>query len=266
MYVDSSTVRVKGKTYTRHLLRVSFREGSRVKHKTIANLSSCAPEEINAVKLALRHKEELASLVATSSPVGLKQGVSFGAVWVVSRMAQELGIVRALGSTREGKLALWQVIARVIDQGSRLSAVRLAKLHAGCEILGLDGFDEDDLYANLDWLAQRQKRIENRLWARLVATEAESLYLYDVTSSYLEGEHNELAAFGYNRDGKKGKRQIVIGLLCTARGVPLSIEVFVGNTQDPKTVASQVTKIAKRFGGGAAVRNARKLSHPTFEN
>jgi hypothetical protein len=139
----------------------------------------------------------------------------------------------------------------VIDQGSRLSAVRLATSHAACEIVGLGAFNEDDLYANLDWLAEKQSAIEDRLFRRLHARHKPGLYLYDVTSSYLEGTHNELAAFGYNRDGKPGKLQIVIGLLCDADGVALSIEVFVGNTSDPSTVASQINKAAGRFGGGA---------------
>ncbi|MCU0294273.1 MAG: IS1634 family transposase [Thermoanaerobaculaceae bacterium] len=251
MHLDSSTVRVKGKSYTRHLLRESFRVDGKVKHRTIANLSSCSPQEIEAIRLALRHKGDLASLVKARESIELRQGPSCGAVWVIHSIARELGIVRALGCTRQGKLALWQVIARVLDQGSRLSAVRLASGHAACDILALDSFNEDDLYSNLDWLDHNQRRIEDRLWQRTTNADEPGLYLYDVTSSYLEGTQNELAAFGYNRDGKKGKRQIVIGLLCNARGVPVSIEVFLGNTQDPKTVASQVHKIAKRFGGRA---------------
>jgi len=159
-----------------------------------------------------------------------------------------LGIDKALGTTRDGKLALWQVIARVIDQGSRLSAVRLAMSHAACDILGIGPFDEDALYENLDWLAGVQASVEARLFAQRTKTTPVSLFLYDVTSSYLEGTHNALAAFGYNRDGKKGKMQIVIGLLCDEDGQPVSIEVFPGNTQDPQTFAAQITKVKARFG------------------
>ena len=157
---------------------------------------------------------------------------------------------RPFGSTREGKLALWQVIARIINQGSRLSAVRLAQTHAACDLLDLDSFDEDDLYVNLDWLSENQAQIEDRLFRKNHSSDSPGLYLYDVTSTYLEGRHNELAAFGYNRDGKKGKLQLVIGLLCNEQGIPLSIEVFKGNFQDPKTLSSQITKVVKRFGGG----------------
>ena len=120
--------------------------------------------------------------------------------------------------------------------------------HAACDVLGLDTFDEDALYENLDWLAGADARIEERLFAQRQQTKSASLFLYDVTSSYLEGTHNALAAFGYNRDGKKGKMQIVIGLLCDEDGQPVSIEVFPGNTQDPRTVAAQVAKLKGRFG------------------
>ena len=234
--------------YVRRLLRDSYRQDGKVKHRTIANVSSCSPEEIQALKLALRHKGDLTTL-ASLRDATLHQGLSCGAVWVVHDLARQLGISAALGSTRQGKLALWQIIARVIDQGSRLSAVRLASSHAACDILGLESFNEDDLYANLDWLDEHQRHIEDRLFTTSAPSGSTGLFLYDVTSSYLEGVHNELAAFGYNRDGKKGKRQIVIGLLCNAQGQPLSIEVFAGNTQDTATMASQVRKVAQRFGG-----------------
>ena len=248
MYVDEATSQGK---YKRYLLRESYRENGKVKHRTIANISSCSPEEIEAIRLALRHKNNLASLVSIDESISVHQGLSVGAVWLLHDMARQLGITEALGHSRDGKLALWQVIARVIDQGSRLSAVRLAGYHAACDILALEAFDEDDLYANLDWLCENQARIENRLFKAAAALKKPGLYLYDVTSSYLEGVCNELGAFGYNRDGKKGKRQIVIGLLCNEKGRALSIEVFAGNTCDPATMASQIRKVAERFGGGA---------------
>lgn len=248
MYVDASTVRQDDKSYTRYLLRESYREGKKVKHRTIANLSKCSPEEIAAIRLALRHKKDLSQLTGQSKVVSLRQGLSVGAVWLIYDMARQLGMAEALGPTRQGKLALWQVIARVINQGSRLSAVRLAGTHAACDVLGLGKFDEDDLYDNLDWLCENQAAVEDKLFRRRPGNPR--LFLYDVTSSYLEGTENELSAFGYNRDGKKGKRQIVIGLLCDESGVPISVEVFTGNTQDPRTFASQIKKVAERFGGG----------------
>jgi hypothetical protein len=248
MYIDTSHITRGGKTYTRHLLRESYRANGKVLHRTIANVSHCSEAEIAAMRLALRHKEALEQLGTIQDTVTLKQGLSFGAVWTVYHVARRLGIEKALGTTREGKLALWQVLARVIDQGSRLSAVRLAMAHAACDVLGLDTFDEDTLYENLDWLAGAQAAIEDRLFGQRTKTTPVNLFLYDVTSSYLEGTHNALAAFGYNRDGKKGKRQIVIGLLCDEAGQPVSIEVFPGNTQDPHTFAVQLNKVKARFG------------------
>jgi len=248
MYVDASTVRRGNKTYTRYLLRESFREAGKVKHRTIANLSQCSAAEIEAIRLALTHKHTLTDLGSIHDAVQLRQGAAVGAVALLYALAQQIGLTQALGPGRQASLALWQVIARVIDQGSRLSAVRLARHHCTQELLGLARFDEDDLYANLDWLCENQPRIEQRLFDQHSRQDHGGLFLYDVTSSYLEGEHNELAAFGYNRDGKRGKRQIVNGLLCEAQGTPLCIEVFEGNTQDPKTFVPQVKKVAARFG------------------
>ena len=253
MYLDTCKIRAKNKVYTRVLLRQSFRENGKVRHRTVANLTKCSPEEIAAIKLAFEHKHDLESLARTaaaSTSLTLVQGPSAGAVAVLQGLAGELGITAALGDDRQGKLALWQVIARAIDQGSRLSAVRLATSHACCDLLGLDAFNEDHLYANLAWLSENQADIELRLFQKTHPAGKLPLFLYDVTSSYLEGRHNALGAFGFNRDGKQGKKQIVIGLLCDGDGVPLAIEVFAGNTLDPKTVTSQIRKVATRFGGG----------------
>jgi hypothetical protein len=248
MYIDTAHITRGGKTYARHLLRESYRANGKVLHRTIANVSHCSEAEIEAMRLALRHKEELEHLGTIQDAITLKQGTSFGAVWTVYHIARRLGIEKALGTTREGKLALWQVMARVIDQGSRLSAVRLAMTHAACDVLGVGPFDEDALYENLDWLAGVQAAVEDRLYAQRTQSKPITLFLYDVTSSYLEGAQNELAAFGYNRDGKKGKRQIVIGLLCDEDGHPVSSEVFPGNTSEPHTFAAQLEKVKVRFG------------------
>lgn len=239
-----------GKTYRSVLLRESYREGSKVRNRTIANLSKCTPQEITAIKLALKHKEDIAFLFPdTVELVQLQKGSSVGAVWAVYQIAERLGVQKALGNQLEGKLALWQVIARVIEQGSRLSAVRLARTHAACDVLGInDGFNEDDLYDNLRWLAVHQKEIEQKLFSKRHGKAKPGLFYYDVTSSYLEGEHNQLAAYGYNRDKKKGKMQIVIGLLCDEQGEPVSVDVFSGNTQDPNTVSCQIQNVTELFG------------------
>ena len=253
MYLDKSKVTFKGKTYSRCLLRESFRENGKVKHRSVANFSQCSPQEIAALTLAFAHKHNLEALKTTvplESLYTTRQGPSVGAVAILHGLACELGLASALGNERQGKLALWQVIARVIDQGSRLSAVRLATSHACCDLLALETFHEDHLYANLAWLTENQRAIELRLFQKAYPQTKPPLFLYDVTSSYLEGEKNALGAFGYNRDGKRGKRQIVIGLLCDGQGVPLTIEVFAGNTLDPQTMPSQIHKVASAFGGG----------------
>jgi len=188
MYVDTAKSVQRGKTYIRHLLRESYREGGKVRHRTIANLSGCSKEEIEAIKLALRHKGCLRDLVSVRKDVKLRQGRSVGAVWLLYEVARRLGIVEALGRGREGKLAMWQVIARIIEQGSRMSAVRLAGTHACCEVLGLRrGFNEDALYKNLEWLEREQEKIEEKLFRIRYKGKEPTLYLYDVTSSYLEG-------------------------------------------------------------------------------
>ena len=251
MHIDSCTTTRHGKTYRRHLLRTSYREKGKVKKRTLANLSQCSEEEIAAIRLALQHKADLSQLGSAKPSVEIKQGLSAGAVLCVYQIAQRLGIVSALGSTREGKLALWQVMARVIDQGSRLSAVRLAQQHAGCEVIGLQGFHEDHLYKNLKWVWAKQDQIEDRLYRRRYDQDKPDLLLYDVTSAYLEGQQNALGAFGYNRDKKQGKQQIVIGLMCDVEGEPITVQAFAGNTSDTKTFGSQVKKVAVRFGGGS---------------
>ena len=251
MFVDSCTYKANGKTYTRHLLRESFRENRKVQHRTLANLSKASDDEIQAIKLALKNKHQLEQLGNIDRDIDVKQGLSVGAVVTLWQLAQRTDLVKALGSSQNAKRALWQVFARVIDQGSRLSAVRLATAHAACDVLGLDTFNEDDLYLNLDWLAENQTRIEDRLFRSRYGQQKPELYLYDVTSSYFEGVCNELAAFGYNRDGKRGKMQVVYGLLCDPTGVPVSISAFEGNTTDTKTFGPQIHKVAGRFGGGA---------------
>jgi len=252
MYITQTASPSKsGRPYVCTLLRESFREGGVVKNRTIANLSHCKAEEVAALRLALAHKGDLAELGSIQESVRLQEGLSVGAVWTVYSVAKRLGIEKALGTEREGKLALWQVMARVIDQGSRLSSVRLAQTHAACDVLALSrGFDENDLYDNLGWLEEHQSQIELKLF-RMRQREKEKkteLFLYDVTSSYFEGVCNELSDWGYNRDGKKGKKQVVVGLLCDEAGEPVSVEVFHGNTSDLKTFARQIAKVAGRFG------------------
>ena len=253
MHIDSSSTTIKGRVYTRHLLRNSYRKNGKVTHDTIANLSKCSDEEIAAMKLALQNKRKISIVSTAALGIEIQQGQSVGALLVLEHVAKSIGLTKALGNTREGRLALFQIFARVIDQGSRLSAVRLCKSHDVPGILGIADFNEEDLYANLDWLTVRQDKIENALYKAMHPdTQSKNeLFLYDVSSSYLEGELNELAEFGYNRDKKNGKRQIVLGLLCNQEGTPISIQVFDGNTNDTKTFKAQADKVSSRFGGGS---------------
>jgi len=225
------------------LLRESYRENGKVKNRTLANLSSWPSSRVEALRRLLRGELDDA---AVSDPT---MGPTFGVLHALKHVAAEIGIGPALGQSRNGKLELFLVLARVAHQGSRLSAVRWARDHAVAEVLGLDAFDEEDLYGALDDLAARQNKIERALWRSYLARceTPPILFLYDVTSTYLEGEHNALGEFGYNRDGKRGKLQIVVGLLTDPSGEPLAVRVFRGNTADPKTVATQIDILTKEF-------------------
>jgi hypothetical protein len=226
------------------LLRESFRANGKVKNRTLANISSWPRCRIEALRRLLRGELDHATLAdPTAGPV-------FGVLHALKHVATEIGLGSALGQRRAGKLALFLVLARIAHQGSRLSAVRWARDHAVAEVLGLGAFDEDDLYGALDDLSTRQPTIEKALWRTYLARRGQGppvLFLYDVTSTYLEGEHNELGAFGYNRDGKRGKLQIVIGLLTDPAGEPLAVRVFAGNAGDPTTVPAQIELLTKQF-------------------
>lgn len=225
------------------LLRESYREGKQVKSRTLANLNHWPPARVEALRRALRG--ELDGVVG-SEPTSDR---IFGVLFVLKQLADRVGLTKVLGQDERGKLALFLVLARLAHQGSRLSAVRWAQEHAVAEVLGLGEFDENHLYATLDWLAAHQEPLEDHLYRTYVKQTgtAPVLVLYDVTSTYLEGACNELAAFGYNRDGKRGTPQLVIGLLTAADGEPLAIRVFAGNTSDPQTVTMQVSTLKERF-------------------
>ncbi|MGI0060802.1 MAG: IS1634 family transposase, partial [Nitrosotalea sp.] len=234
-----------GKVYRSVLLRQSYREGGKVKKRTIANLSHCNEEEIDCIKFALKNKKN--PLEAANGGAEIHQGKSVGGVYVIYKIAERLGIVSALGNSFHAKLTLWLIIARIIEQRSRLSATRLDTRYDIASVLSLQrGFDENNLYDCLHWLSEQQHEIEDSLFKRKKSSQ--KFYWYDVTSSYLEGIHNNLAAFGYNRDKKKRKRIIVVGLLCQDGGDPVSIEAFKGNTQDTQTFENQLIKLKKRFG------------------
>ena len=196
----------------------------------------------------MKYKENLADYLIDRKDIDAEQGLSVGAAYSLFKAAQDLGIVKAFGNTQEAKLSLWMILARLIEPGSRIANVILAQTHAAVDIIGMDKFNEDNLYDAMDLLESHQRIIEKRLFNSRYGEQKPVLYLYDVTSSYLEGMKNEYADFGYNRDKKRGKMQIVIGLLTDDNGLPISIEVFQGNTSDVKTFTSQIRKLADEFG------------------
>lgn len=248
LFIDDQTYKSNGKTYRRVLLRNSYRVNGRVKHDTIASLTKCTDEEIDALKWALKNKDKINFQLGSNTSFNSKLGKSVGAVWLLYKMAEKIGIKKALGNSKEAKLCLMMAIASMTGHNSRLSIVRQADRYNFTDILGLDSYNEDDLYKAMDWLSDNQDKIEYRLWKFRRKNAEPVLYLYDVTSSYLEGECNELSAFGYNRDKKKGKKQIVIGFLTDEEGYPISVQVFNGNTSDSTTFKDQIDKVKNRFG------------------
>lgn len=215
-----------------------------VVHRTLSNLSRMPPELVAIIE-AYCKAERAGEKLEVGSSAEPCVGRAYGPLAAMLAVAREIGLEKVLGKSKRARLALFLILARVLHRGSRLSATRWAQTQAVEETLGLSRFKEDDLYDALDWLAEEQPRIEKELCA---AGERPTIYLYDVTSSYFEGQKNELAAPGYNRDGKKFKKQIVVGLLTDGDGEPLSVQVFEGNTSDPKTVSAQVKKLVEEFG------------------
>lgn len=252
MYITRVLTKRKdgGISHTCILLRESYYENGKVKNRTLCNLTHLDPDVIAALEAALKNpKHVLSKINEPDINSKLKLHNSIGASYCVYSVCKTLGIEKALGNSFDGKLALVQIISRVINQGSRLAAVRFAKEHSLCDILEISKkFNEDDLYNNLSWLSKNQNKIEKKLFKNRVQAQNEDIFLYDVTSSYLEGTENHFAQYGYNRDGKKGKKQIVLGCLCDIDGNPISIKVYNGNTNDTKTFADQIKKAEIDFG------------------
>src|SRR5215469_1219369 len=230
------------------LLRESYREGGKVKNRTLANLSSWPEAKVEALSRALKGLPP-AGLEGTFE---VTRSLPHGHVAAVLGTVRELGLEELIGpaGSRQRDLVTAMVVAQVTAPDSKLAIAR--GLHAETaasslgEVLGVAGCDEDDLYAAMDWLAGRQEKIEDALAARHLA--GGTLVLYDVSSAAFEGRTCPLGAIGHPKDGVHGRLQIVYGLLTSTEGVPVAIEVFAGNTGDPKTVASQVSKVRDRFG------------------
>ena len=240
------------------LLRESYRDGGKVKNRTLANLSHWPEHKVDALARTLK---------------GLPPKWDLGEAFEITRslphghVAAVLGTVRALGieqlidpsPSRRRDLVCAMLVAQVIGPGSKLAFARGLRTETATSSLGqllsVSGCDEDDLYAAMDWALARKEAIENTLAARHLANG--TLVLYDVSSAAFDGRTCPLGKIGHPRDGVKGRLQIVYGLLCSPAGVPIAIEVFEGNTADPKTLAAQIAKLKDRFRAGPGVFGGR---------
>ncbi|MBF0337786.1 MAG: IS1634 family transposase [Nitrospirae bacterium] len=243
MYVQRIIKKVKNRTYSTVLLVESYRDGGKVKHRTVLNLSKWEKQQVDALDASLK-----GNYLSSLDDLETKAGKSIGGIWVFKQLADQLGITKVLGKGKEALFALLLIIGRIITQGSRLHLCQWGRGQELEDVLGIKKYDENHLYATLDWLSINQEDIEDALFKSRYNDKPPRLFLYDVTSSYLEGQQNELAAYGYNRDGKKAKKQIVIGLLTDDNGIPVAVRVFKGNTSDTSTVCEQVKKLSNRFG------------------
>ena len=230
------------------LLRESYRDAGKIKKRTIANLSDWPTEIVEGLRTLLKGGKVAP---ADQESIIARRALPHGHVAAVLGTLRNIGLDRMLGPPRNRcrDLVIAMIVARLIAPASKLATARMldpltASSSLG-EVLGLGPVDEDELYVALDWLGERQEAIEKAL-ARKHLHDG-TLVLYDVSSSYVEGRCCELARLGYNRDGKKGKLQIVYGLLCAADGCPVAIEVFEGDSGDPRTLAAQIDKVKKRF-------------------
>lgn len=231
-----------------YLLRESRRVDGKVKTTTLANLSHLDLGQINAIAAALKG-EELVPLVSAFS---IDRSLPHGHVAAIIGTLRKLGIDELIApeDSRQRSLVLGMLALRIMAPDSKLAMTRMLSMESMTsslgQVLGLDTVNSNDLYRAMDWLVPEQGRIEKELAAKHLA--GGTMVLYDITSVYFEGTHCELAKYGHNRDGKSGTTQIVVGLVCTAEGCPVSVEVYAGNTADSTTVAGQIEKVKERFG------------------
>jgi hypothetical protein len=243
MHVAKIRRRHGDREYVSHLVRRSVRDGKRVRHETIANISKLPADAIETLTLALRGVR----LLPAGEAFQITRSLPHGHVEAVLGAARRLGLERLLDRepSRERDRCMAMILARVLSPGSKLATVRSLGRSTLASELGVEGCDQDDLYAAMDWLSGRQERIEQRLARRHLA-EGEPV-LYDVSSSYFEGRACPLAKLGYSRDGKRGTLQMIYGLLCDHDGRPVAVECFDGSLHDDKTLPAQLEKLKTRF-------------------
>jgi transposase len=233
------------------LLRESYREGDQVKKRTLANLSKLPDDIIDNLKLALKGAT-LSMNEGIPNHFEVIRSLPHGHVMAILETIKKLGLDKIISekSSRIRNLVVAMIVARIINPKSKLATARGFNSETCSQSLGqlldLEKADEDELYNALDWLLEKQEKIEKHLAIKHL--ESGTLVLYDVTSTYLEGNGCELGKYGYNRDKKKGKTQIVFGLLCSAKGCPIAVEVFEGNTSDGATLSGQIEKVRKGWG------------------
>jgi hypothetical protein len=243
MHVSTTTRRSGDREYNATLLRRSYREDGKVKKETLANLSHLPPEAIDAIRRVLAGQR----VMGVDEAFEIERSLPAGHVSAALVMARRLELAKLLDArpSRQRDLCLAMILGRVIAPRSKLGMVRWMGASTLADELGVSGCDEDDLYAAMDWLLERQSRIEDRLAGRHLRDG--EMVLYDVSCSYFEGRTCPLGKLGYSRDGKSGLPQIIYGLLCDNHGRPVAIEVFTGELHDDKTLPSQVSKLKDRF-------------------
>lgn len=244
VHVVTTKRRYKDRTYTAHLLRRSYREHGKVKNVTVANLSHLPEPTIDLIRRSLRGE----SFLSVEEQFDVLASPHHGHVQAVLQAMHRLDFARLVASRscRERDLVLGMVAARVLRPQSKLATSRWWHTTTLPRLLGVEEATEDDLYAAMDWVLQRQQAVEKRLARRHLA--AGGLVLYDLSSSYFEGARCPLAALGHNRDGKKGKLQVNYGVVANREGCPVAVSVFAGNTGDSTTLLPQVRELRERFG------------------
>jgi transposase len=225
------------------LLREGWREGKKVCKRTLANLTDWPAQKVAALRRVLKDEP----LVSPEEAFAIERSWPHGHVEAVLETIRHVGLDKLIGSkrTRERDLVLAMIVERLISPCSKLATTRMWHSTTLAQLLQVEDADEEELYAAMDWLLERQGRIEKRLAGRHL-DEGQQV-LYDVSSSYYEGHTCPLVQFGHSRDGKRGKPIVVYGVLTDVPGRPVAVQVYPGNTGDPSTVADQVDKLTGRF-------------------
>jgi hypothetical protein len=244
VHVAKVTNTIKGVIYTSYDLRRTFRQDGKVKHETLGNLSDLPAHLIDLLSRSLKGE----TFVPAADAFTITRSLPHGHVDAVLTMIRKLGLDDLIASepSRRRDLVVAMIVERLVFPSSKLANTRHWHATTLAEELDVADANEDQLYEAMDWLLERQSAIENKLAKRHLSDGA--LVLYDVTSSYYEGKTCPLARFGHDRDGKTGRPIIVYGALTDANGRPIAVQVYPGNTGDPKTVPDQVEALTKRFG------------------